>query len=257
MRQWIRVTIYALVIGGLIGGAAYAIKPPETPEHVAKGKIIYEGVCIFCHGMNGKGDGPAAFYFSSYSAPRPRDFTLNEFKFRTTPFNELPSDQDLFRVVTNGVAGYMPSFLGLSEEERWAVIAYIKTFNPAFKNASPATTPMGFPKIPSSPDSIDRGRVVYLEQGCIDCHGNNGKGDGEFFREGLLTGQNEMPSQPRDLTNLASFKNGATPRDIARTIMTGLSGSPMMAHDEEFAGNEEDVWHVVNYILSLSREPRP
>ena len=31
---------------------------PETPERVARGKVLYETFCLVCHGQNGRGDGP-------------------------------------------------------------------------------------------------------------------------------------------------------------------------------------------------------
>ena len=257
MRQSVRFTIWSLFVGIVMAGAAYAVTSEEMPVNVAEGKAIYERACIFCHGVAGKGDGPAAFFSASYSAPRPRDFSQSDFKFKSTPAGELPTDQDLFRVVTEGVTGYMPSFRGLTESERWNVIAYLKTFNPMFATASPPTIAVGFPKVPYSQESVTKGRAVYLEQDCQECHGINARGDGELFREGRLRGSYDLPIQPRDLTNRSSFKNGTTARDIFRTIMTGFDGSPMPSHEEEFADHEENAWHLVNYILSLSQEPRP
>jgi mono/diheme cytochrome c family protein len=87
-----------LVLG--VGGFAWA-KPPETPENIAKGKEIYMKRCWFCHGREGDGNGPVADYLH----PRPRDFTIASYKFRTTQSGEVPLDEDLFRTITNGVQG--------------------------------------------------------------------------------------------------------------------------------------------------------
>ena len=42
---------------------------------VAKGKELYDGRCSFCHGSDGKGDGPAGAALQ----PRPTDFTAASF----------------------------------------------------------------------------------------------------------------------------------------------------------------------------------
>ena len=46
-------------------------KLSETPEAVAEGKKVYEKRCWYCHGIEGKGDGPA----SKTMFPKPRNFT--------------------------------------------------------------------------------------------------------------------------------------------------------------------------------------
>ena len=253
MKKMILVTCATLLLSGLVVGPADAIKPKETPEVIAKGKAIFNRSCVLCHGIKGKGDGPAAFFFASYVAPRPRDFNQDVFKFRTTPFETLPTDEDLFRTVTNGVAGYMPPFEGLTEEERWQVIAYVKSFNPKFKTQPRPQVTVNFPKVPSSPESIAAGRE-FFKLHCLICHGPNAKGDGMVFQQGALKGFFDLPIQPRDLSNLPSFKTGSSPQDIFRTIMTGMHQMPSFA---ELVEEKEEVgWNVVNYILSLSRTSR-
>ena len=250
MKRILLVTCISLLLSGPMAGSAYA-QPEEISEAITEGKAIYEQVCVLCHGIKGQGDGPAAFFFSSYSAPRPRVFTQNAFKFRSTPTGQLPTDQDLFRTLTNGVAGYMPSFAGLTAQERWNVIAYIKTFNAAFKATSPQPIELGAPTIPSSLSSIEKGRALYRNK-CQTCHGPNGKGDSQLSQQGALKGHFDLPVRPRDLTNRLSFKNGTSPQDVFRSIMTGLDGGAMPGYADTFASQEEDAWHLVNYIFSLS-----
>ncbi len=257
MRETARVTIVGLVTALVVAGTAYAIKPEVTSQSIAKGEVIYERSCMFCHGVIGEGDGPAAFFSASYKAPRPKDFTRGGYKFRSTLSGELPTDQDLFRVLTNGVPGYMPPFHGLTVQDRWSVIAYVKTLNPDFKTERSLPFPIKHPPVPSTPGSIEKGRKVYLKFECYTCHGLDGRGDGPLFISGDLKDQFGMEIAPTDLTNLPSFKDGSTPRDIVRSIMTGNDGTPMAEFAENFAGTEEDVWHLVNYILSLSPQPRP
>lgn len=48
------------------------------------------------------------------------------------------------------------------------------------------------------------------------------------------------------------FKNGATPSDTYRTLMTGLSGTPMPSCGD--ALEPDQAWDLAYYVLSLSRE---
>src|SRR5207244_4552185 len=78
--------------------AAKAMKNPvaKTPENIAKGKAIYEGkgTCFNCHGLSGKGDGPAGAILN----PTPRNFT-------NPKFHKLRNDGVMFWVIKNGRAG--------------------------------------------------------------------------------------------------------------------------------------------------------
>ena len=112
-------------------------KPKATPELVAKGKVVYEKRCGFCHGEKGDGNGPVADYLH----PRPRDFTKGLYKFRTTKTGESPTDEDIFRTVSLGAPGTgMPAWaegtFRLPEDELWQVVFYIKSFFEDFADLS-------------------------------------------------------------------------------------------------------------------------
>lgn len=94
---------------------------PPTQESLAIGEQVYRAQCELCHGRSGRGDGPAALTIN----PPPADFQVHLAAGHT--------DGELFFWVSDGVQGTaMPAFRDqLSEEERWHVINYIKTFAPA------------------------------------------------------------------------------------------------------------------------------
>mgnify|MGYP001456924713 CR=1 FL=1 len=249
----IRIVIAGLVLALAIGqSAVHAVKPDDGRLTHEKGRLIFERSCAWCHGSEGRGDGPAAFYLGRYSSPRPRDFVQENFKFRSTASGDLPTDQDLFRTVTQGIPGYMPSFASLSEEQRWQVIAYVKSFNPAFKEEKPVPLPIPFPPYPSSEASVQRGREIYTKYGCQSCHGPNGRGDGPVSEAGNLQDSRGLRVQATDLTEPTSFKGGATPGDLYRTIMTGLDGTPMPSYGDQLSEGDHNGWDLVYYILSLS-----
>jgi hypothetical protein len=104
--RMLAAAIVVLVAAWVSSPALAAVKPskpmPEATEaFLEAGRTIYFRRCSFCHGLLGDGEGPAAKYLD----PRPRDFTLGTFKFRTTKSGELPTNEDLFRTVSRGLPG--------------------------------------------------------------------------------------------------------------------------------------------------------
>lgn len=252
-----RVVLWVTVTLAGVAPTVFAEKPQDNRATREKGKIIYERACIFCHGVEGKGDGSAGWFIGRYEAPHPRDFTSEGYKLRSTESGSLPTDQDLFRTVTRGIPGYMPSFSGLTEEERWQIIAYVKSFNPAFREEKPVPIIISVPPFPSSDDSIELGRKIYMKYGCVNCHGPNGRGDGTEALEGNLKDARGLKIKAADLSEPLSLKNGATPRDIYRSLMTGLDGTPMPSYADQFSGKDKEAWSLVYYLLSLSTDRRP
>jgi hypothetical protein len=146
----------------------------------------------------------------------------------------------------------MPSFRSLTEQERWSVIAYLKSFYPQFEKEQPKPIAISPQPIPSSPESIDRGRKAYFASGCQACHGDDADGEGQLSRAKELVDSRGLPIKPGDLTSRSSLKNGSKAEDLYRTIMTGLDGTPHPSYMDQYANKEEMVWHLVNYLLSLS-----
>ena len=96
--------------------------------------------------------------------------------------------------------------------------------------------------------SIARGREVYLEQGCQECHGETGRGDGSSSPH--LVDAWGYPIDPRDLTS-GRYRAGGSGRDLYLRIRGGVAGTPMPAFTSL---PEEDVWHLVHYVQSLAHD---
>ncbi len=252
MKRSFRILITSLGFLWVLGSPLTVYATSSSEIDVSAGAIIYERSCLVCHGLSGRGDGPAAFYNSAYSASRPRDFTVGNYKYRSTPSGEYPTDQDLFRVITNGIPGAMPSFGGLPQSARWQVIAYLKAFSQDAAGAKPEIIVLPEPAIPTSSASVAQGRFVYVTLDCHACHGVDGRGQVGLTRAKELIDSRNMSMPPSDLTLAGSFKIGASARDIVRTLFTGLDGTPMPSYERQFHGREADAWHLANYILSLS-----
>lgn len=102
-----------------------AINPvPATPESLVAAKSIYGLRCAHCHGDRGDGDGPEAHKLRV----EPTDFTDGAAMKKLT-------DGDLFWKIGAGRRP-MPSFKGrLTEQERWELVNYIRTFAQAPPNS--------------------------------------------------------------------------------------------------------------------------
>jgi high-affinity iron transporter len=88
---------------------------PEVNPSLARGAQVYQANCAACHGITGRGDGPAAAGLNPPPANLSDATTLSD-----------RSPLDFYHRITIGVTGTaMPAFEGqLSVEDRWAAAAY-------------------------------------------------------------------------------------------------------------------------------------
>ena len=217
--------IVGIVVGILCCTVTYAQNAPEASE---KGKEVYEESCAHCHGTEGRGDGSAA----ENLLPKPRDFTRGLYKIRSTEAGELPTDQDLFDIITEGMPGSsMPGWeTSLSANDRWELVAYIKTFHDGFKESpAPPRQITLADKISYSEESIEIGKGLYTELGCVECHGNIGRGDGTSAP--TLTDEWGFQTWPANLTQGWNYRGGADTEDIFKRFIGGIAGSPMPAFE--------------------------
>src|SRR6266542_3933880 len=219
MRKHILLLAVISILGSAVGsGSPRVVRAAEDP---ALGERIYRENCAACHGEKGDGKGPEAQRLKT----KPRDFTTGIYKFRSTPSGSLPLDQDIFRTISRGVRGTsMLAQLQLSEQERWAVVNYLKTFSKRFKEEK-SRQAIAVPPAPlANSKLVALGKSKYEEAGCAQCHGAEGKGD--------------APSA----------------EDLYHTLSTGLSGTPMHSYADAFS--PKDRWALVSYILSIATHER-
>jgi DMSO reductase family type II enzyme heme b subunit len=237
----LRAAVLAAIIIALVG-AAPALVGAQAGDANA-GKAVYQLKCVGCHGEKGDGKGPAA----ELLVPQPRDFTSGIYKIRTTA-GKAPSDQDLFKVITDGMPGTsMPSWAVLPEKERWNLVAYIKAF--AADKFKEAPKKLELPKeVASSAESIKRGKEMFEAIECNKCHGTDGRADGPSRAE--LKDEWGHPIAPANLTKRWTFRGGPTRTEIATRLAAGVLGTPMPTFIDSVE-KPEDIWHLTNYILSL------
>jgi len=217
---------------------------PQSADLVAHGEEVFAEHCIGCHGAKGDGNGLAA----TFLFPRPRDFTLGVFKFRSTPSGSLPTDGDLFRTITRGVRWTaMPTWHEIPDKDRLAVITYIKTLSQRWKDEKPEP-PIVLPTPPpATPALLARGKELYVKAKCWECHGDTGRGDGPSADQ--LKDDLKFPIRPADFTK-GQFKGGSHVTDIYRTMTLGLDGTPMPSFADSM--NNEERWAISYFVLSFS-----
>jgi len=226
------------------------VKATPAREDRSAGKALYARYCTQCHGDEGKGNGPAA----DFVYPRPRDFTLALYKVRSTLSGQLPTDHDLFKVISEGLPGTsMPAWSKvLSDNDRWQLVHYVKTFDSLdlFKTEAPGQRiAVGSPPQLSA-ELIARGKELYQSKKCWECHGKNGRGDG-----GKADTQKDdwgFPIRPVNFTKSWRFRGGDRIEDIYRTFTTGFNGTPMPSFLDAMPA-AEDRWALAAFVKSLSR----
>jgi DMSO reductase family type II enzyme heme b subunit len=251
------------------------------------GKDLYKFRCEVCHGEVGAGDGVAA----EFMYPKPRDFSLALFKFKSSPGTELPRDEDLFTTIRMGLPGTAMPGWGLrgrallTDEQIRSLIPVIKGFDitqawppedadeDAFDDdgfytktdfrvitdAEPLTGQIAY-----SEESVEKGRVAFGES-CATCHGLEGRGN---IRSGKKL-EDDWGNRiwPRNLTKPWTWRatqsldrtekeRDQTIRNIYSRLSIGIPGTPMPAHRAVEEGNRdpvslEDRWHIANFVYSL------
>ena len=219
--------------------------PPGQNIHsnAPPGARVYARWCAVCHGPDGRGNGPAA----PSLIPRPRDFTLGLYKYKSTRSGQPPTDQDLIRTVKNGLPGSaMPYFHDLLDDaEIQAVVSHIKQFSNTFTGSRQESIPISSPSADGA--SITRGKNLYQTQGCAGCHGMN------LRQRGLLQDAKNHPVLIRDLTSPWNFGGGSSPDQVWLRLTTGLAGSSMPSYEHTMT--DQQRWDLVRFIESQAREP--
>ena len=245
----------ALRLAGLLGGlwisGAFCDGGPGFNLY-EQGRYVYERNCVICHGVRGDGQGE----LSENLLPKPRSFREGMFKFRTTPWGMLPTDEDLRRTITQGLTGTaMGMFSGLEATDLRAVIEYVKFFSRRWRHPENRAEAIVFPEPPRWLESasergphIAMGKMLFSTL-CVSCHGPNAEGNGPAA--GMLKDVWGQPSAPANLRQ-AHLRCGDSMADIYRVLSTGLNGTPMVSFEGTLT--EPQRWQVSAYILSIRAE---
>lgn len=262
-----------LIVGGWFGFPYWAKEhvlskgPPQGLVNQSveiDGQVLFLKHCAYCHGPEGRGDGPAELTIKA------RAFGWDKFKFAST-MNGVPTDENLLAILKHGIPGSaMPAFDSLPEEHLKLLIGHVRSLyytglygkieakqkkddepDPValHQQVAKLTTPGEPLPIPEfsavTNESIANGKKIYLAS-CASCHGPEGKGDGPQE----MKDDDGKPTRPRDLTR-GVYKGGSTKADLYVRLKLGVPGTPMPA---SATLKENEIQDVLNYILSLAKK---
>ena len=100
-----------------------------APDVLNRGELLYMRHCRGCHGPEGRGNGR---YAASLDAP-PADLSSGDYPRLGATGGELPSDAALRQLITEGIEGTAMAPIPLSDENLDAVVHYVKTLAPAWR----------------------------------------------------------------------------------------------------------------------------
>lgn len=181
------------------------------------GPIIYAQSCAFCHGPDGKGNGPDAKYLH---VP-PEDLSA------------IRAKQSYIRaIIDNGIPGSaMPRFAYYDLRQRGQILQYLSTTYDAFAASKPLSTAV-------SSESRRKAKNEWNET-CSRCHGEDG--------QGTKLSANFRPAPP----NLAEYS--LTPQRIRDVIENGYPGTMMSS----YSSLGDDEIDALADLVSGLRRPAP
>jgi mono/diheme cytochrome c family protein len=206
----------------------------STEETLREGREIYNSSCIACHGADGQSMILGA---ANFSDPR---FAAHQ----------SPSD---FYVVTTQGKGSMPAWQArLNQDQRWAVIDYLRTFNydptiagelalsEAEEDVSEAEGPdcsqyldLTNPSDWADSQAISAGEELYVN--CASCHGEDGTG--------------EIPGIV-DFTNPV-FQGALLEQPGQYLCITAEGKGAMLGWKDTLT--TEQMWQVLTYVATLGQ----
>jgi mono/diheme cytochrome c family protein len=255
-----------------------------APEVLNDGYEAYMLYCYACHGEKGDGRGPSA----PGMRPPPRDFTQGMFKFAGVPAGGLPNDDDLDAIIKNGLDGTPMLPWDVSPRERNAIVQYLKTLSPRWKEEAP-----GQRVLPDGADpwqgnetaAVELGKRIYhfsgarmnkegqLEQvfaGCSTCHPAYLPA-AELKELAVLTrvapvdredlyrpsaketdyvvADHKMVILPTDFL-FQRVKTGNSLPALYRAIAAGIGGTAMPVWKPPLG--DKDLWALAHYVKSLT-----
>jgi mono/diheme cytochrome c family protein len=253
---------------GCISSKDYMMLPS-----ILTGRNIYQTYCAGCHGHEGEGT-----ELSRWFSPRPRKFVSGKFRYKSTSYGHLPTDEDLYLSIHNGIPGSaMPSFRFIPPDSIWLLVEYIKSFALAdFRSRDQFPVPpfisMKPPNIKSRKEALalaSEGENLYYAFSCHECHGNEGGtsaplGLGINYQLGIrhLQSSRETGSttalshnpwfdewseirSPSSFVEVEKFKSGSDLLSVYRTIAVGQNSAPMIGFSfrMDFPSNQIEKKH--------------
>lgn len=274
-----------LLILALIGGCTkktfhedkiFAGGKVVTADSLNRGQLLYTEYCMPCHGDKGDGNGVSA----KGMVPPPRNFKLGIYKFGSVIAGELPHDEDMYRILKEGLHGTGMLPWDVSEKQMYNMVQYIKTFAPEVwegkdkklgEKVTLGKDPYG---LAHKNAAIERGKEVYhIVASCQTCHrayatkdelsAMNMKINGEpmtdfdddMYKVKPQESDHGVKTTPPDFT-WHFVRSATTVDEIALRLAAGVGGTSMPAWKDTI--EDDEIWavaHYVRYLMDLKGKP--
>src|SRR5688572_4992207 len=197
-------------------GSEAALQLPTKTIDLAEGRQLYERNCATCHGMAGQGDGPAA------RGLNPRPPAVGD----AAAMHDV-SPATMYRITSVGIGGTpMPSYgATLTPDQRWNVVSYLIALR-------------------ASPQQVAEGEGLYT-QGCVQCHGALGAGDGPFARS--------LSRIPQEIGAFA-WQAARSDLELSSLVRSGIPGTAMPPATHL---TPTQIRNVVAYLRTMPLETTP
>ncbi len=214
-----------------------------SKSRVERGQKVYKDNCVQCHGDTGAGS-----TFSASLDPAPTNLAKGEFRYGGGTIQ-------IYNLLSKGAPTH-PAFKHLAYQDQWALSHFVRSLG-ATTVADPAEV-IELAKFeaekgvcdeslkagisgkmkPKGAEQLERGKVVFGEQGCGGCHGNKGEGvidDARKFAN---------PSE--------KWVNGTSELGIFESLANGVNAG--MASYAQVP--EDDRWALVHYVRTFVPESK-
>lgn len=217
----------------VLGGAALAVAAAQAAENATappRGKAVYSEFCVQCHGVYGRGDGPALEYF----AARPPDMTFADVLASRSDAEVVKELRERSR---DPQAAHSPMVIAgaLNEDALRDAIAYMRTMS-----------------VPGKHVSVAAGKDIYTTV-CWVCHGLEGNGKGPAAK-------NLVDAKPRDFTRPDFVIEGREER-IYRNIALGAAKAyhgPSYMPEWQTSLSPQQIRDVMEYSKTFqAAKPKP
>ncbi len=281
---WAAGLVLAAALGGGCSGITETVftEPIVLAGHEVSAEVLNRGrqdyvtYCIQCHGPLGDGQGHAGIGLW----PPARNFQQAQFKFTAIEQGELPTDEELMRIVKGGLNGTPMRQWDISDERLAEIIQYIKTFGRDDWEGEDVE-PGELAEMSENPYGADEraaavalGENVYHAYGCYSCHPTYVAPKGierateailgtavspqlraNWHRTELKDSEYDAKVLPPDFTwHPVRTVNAAMPREaqveqLYRIVAAGINGAAMPA----WAGimPDDQMWGLAYYLQSL------